>query len=33
MKKIFQEYFLDDPLFILKSINKNFEKQLQISHF
>ena len=33
MNKIFQEYFLDDQVFrlvaILKSINKNFEKQIQ----
>ena len=33
MNKIFQEYFLDDPVFrlvdILKSIKKNFEKQLE----
>ena len=35
MKKIFQEYFLGNPVFrlvaILKSINKIFEKQLQRS--
>ena len=33
MIKIFQEHFLDNPVFrleaILKSINKTFEKQLQ----
>ena len=33
MNKIFQEYLLDDPVFrlvaILKSIKKNFEKQIQ----
>ena len=37
MKKIFQEYFLDDPDFRfvanLKSINKIFKKQLQRNPF
>ena len=37
MNKIFQEHFLDNPVFrlvaILKSTNKIFEKQLQKIHF
>ena len=37
MNKIFQEHFLDNPVFrlvaILKSINKIFEKQLQNNAF
>ena len=37
MNKIFQEYFLDDPVIrlvaILKSINKFFEKQLERNPF
>ena len=33
MNKIFQKYFLDNPVFILKSIDKTFEKQLQRNPF
>ena len=37
MNKIFQEHFLDNPVFrlvaILKSIYKIFEKQVQKIHF
>ena len=37
MNKIFQEHFLDNPVFrmvtILKSINKIFKKQLQKNQF
>ena len=37
MNKIFQEYFLDSPVFklvaIQKSIHKNLEKQLQRNPF
>ena len=37
MNKIFQEHFLDNPVFrlvaILKSINKIFEKQLQRNQY
>ena len=37
MNKIFQEHFLDNPVFrlvaILESVNKIFEKQLQKNPF